>query len=154
MSNTKTRSIAVGAALGLVTMAGVSFAAFQATSSFTVEGATGQLAPVQIDADIQGQMWPGQLNDVTATIYNPNPVAVKITSASPLGFAAGNTVDAKDLTGNSAAGSAVVNTEIPAKGKVEVKVEDAIGLKATADNDSAGKVVKINMSAQIETAAE
>lgn len=153
MNKIKSRSIAIGAGLGLVTMAGVSFAAFTATSSFTVDGATAQLAPVSIDADIVGQMWPGQLNDVNVSIYNPNPVDVRITHVNYAGVMTG--ITAAEGDGNPSKMDALNTTVIPAGQTVgPITVKEVVGLKASADNKAAGKAVQIKMTADIATAAK
>jgi hypothetical protein len=71
---------AAGLAVGLSLGAGLAFATFTTNSEPQFQAQAATIVHPNAVVNVVGDLWPGYMNDVTVTITNPNPVAVKIRS--------------------------------------------------------------------------
>jgi hypothetical protein len=77
------RTIAVGAAVAVVSIAGVAYAAWTASgtgSGYAKATTAAALSTVDVAATASGDLYPGGVADVVLKVHNPNKYPVKLTA--------------------------------------------------------------------------
>jgi hypothetical protein len=133
------RGAVVGTAVGLLAFGGVASAALWSSQRLEVPVRIGSMAMGDATATVQGDLYPGQRNDVRLTFTNPNPVPAHVSAVTVERFTGdpalvphllADPVLAPD--GVDPATGAPRPLLVPARGRITVTVPDAVGLAPDA----------------------
>jgi len=129
------RGALAGTSVGLLAFAGVASAAMSSGDALRVPVTVGSVIPGRTTAAVEGDLYPGRLNDVRLTFTNPNRVPTLVTSVTVERFTGDpalvpHLVAAPVLApgGVDPVTGAPRPLLLPAGGTVTVTVRDAVGL--------------------------
>jgi hypothetical protein len=144
--NKKKRIVLVAALAIAATAIGVAIAAWTTGGSGSGQAKAGTAQNLTISVGTpSGSLYPGGTADVAATIHNPNPYSVHVSSVS-LG-----TVTA-DLSGCAGTDVTVVSPQtagwdVPASSNLDVDLAGAISMKTTAPDACQGAMFTVALTA-------